>query len=156
VGSLAGRRFPDVPLWDLRAAPHRLRLEGGEGGLVVIGHGDCETSRLALLQAERLHRRRMRPLAVTAVLQDEPDEARALVDSLALTLPVLLDRDPYPLGAALELGGVPLTLVLGPAGEVREASEAFRRADFERFGDLLGVEPPLFAPGESVPALRPG
>jgi hypothetical protein len=127
-----------------------------EGAVVMVGHSDCETSRLMLRTLERLHQRRTRPLAVAAVLQDEPEAARALAEELDLTLPWRLDRDPYPLTAPLGLTGVPVTFRLGPDRSVREQIEAFRRADVERLAELAGVQGPLFAPEETVPALRPG
>jgi hypothetical protein len=105
---------------------------------------------------ERLHRRRTRALAVSAVLQDEPGAARALAGELGLTLPLRLDGDPYPLTAPLGLTGVPLTLVLGPDRVVREEIEAFRRADVERLAALLGIPPPVFEPRDPFPAYRPG
>ena len=127
-----------------------------EGSVVMVGHSDCETSRLMLRMLDSLSRRRTRPLAVTAVLQDEPDAARALTEELGLTLPLRLDGPPYPLTTPLGLTGVPVTFVLGPDRTVREEIEAFRRADVERLAALLGVPPPVFAPGETVPALMPG
>ena len=127
-----------------------------EGSLVMVGHSDCETSRLMLGVLERLHRRRTRKVAVTAILQDEPEEARALTEELGLTLPLVLDRDPYPLTAPLGLTGVPVTFLVAPDGGVREEVAAFRRQDVERLAALLGVPGPLFEPGETVPALQPG
>ena len=127
-----------------------------EGALVMVGHSDCETSRLMLRALERLHRRRTRAVAVSAVLQDEPGDARALADALGLTLPLRLDVDPHALTAPLGLTGVPVTFVLGPDGAVREEIEAFRRSDVERLGALLGVPAPVFEAGEAVPAFRPG
>lgn len=144
-----------APLFDVTGAPAALE-PGAEGAVVVVGHSDCETSRLALRHADRLHRRRTRPMPVVAVLQDEPAEARAFVGELGLALPVLLDRDPYPLASRLALTGVPTTYVIDASGRVRETMEAFRRADFERLAALLGVPAPVFADGDEAPALRPG
>jgi hypothetical protein len=147
--------FSSVPLSDLAGRPAALRAEAG-GALVVVGHGDCETTRQALRHVQALYARRTRPVAVAAVLQDEPDDARALVDELGLTYPVLLDRDPFPLGAHLALTGVPTTLVVDAEGAVAESNEALRRADLERYATRLGVPPPFFAPAGEPPALRPG
>ena len=127
-----------------------------EGSVVMVGHSDCETSLMMLRALEGLYRRRTRPVAVAAVLQDEPGAARTVTEELGLTMPLRLDGEPYSLTAPLGLTGVPVTFVLGPDGAVREEIEAFRRADVERLAALLGVPQPVFAPGESVPALRPG
>ena len=141
----------------MRAWPAALDVAAEkEGAVVMVGHSDCETSRLMLRALERLHRRRTRALAVSAVLQDEPDAARALTEELGLTLPLRLDGPPYPLTTPLGLTGVPVTFVLGPDRAVREEIEAFRRADVERLGALLGVPLPVFEPGDPLPAYRPG
>jgi hypothetical protein len=105
---------------------------------------------------DRLHRRRTRQVAVSALLQDEPEDARAMAAELDLALPLVLDGDPYPLTSSLALEGVPTTFVLGPDGAVRERLEAFNRGEVERLGALLGVPGPVFAPDEKVPAHRPG
>jgi hypothetical protein len=141
----------------MRAWPAVLDVPcGPEGAVVMVGHSDCETSRLMLRTLDRLHRRRTREVAVTAVLQDEPDDARALTEELGVAMPWRLDGDPYPLTSPLGLTGVPVTFLLGPDRAVREEMEAFRRADVEHLAALLGVPPPVFEPGETVPALRPG
>ena len=141
----------------MKAWPAALDVATGpEGAVVMVGHSDCETSLLMLRTLDRLHRRRTRPVAVAAVLQDEPGAARALSEELGLTLPLRLDGDPYPLTSPLGLTGVPVTFVLGPDRALREEIEAFRRADVERLAVLLGVPQPVFEPGEAIPALRPG
>jgi hypothetical protein len=128
---------------------------GAEGAVVMVGHGDCETSRLMLRALERLHRRRTRDVAVSALLQDEPEAAQALASELGLTLPLLLDRDPYPMTSRLGIQAVPVTFLLDPAGGVRESLQAFRAADVERIASVVGAAPPVFEPGEA-PAHRPG
>ena len=141
----------------MKAWPAALDVSfAAEGSVVIVGHSDCETSKLMLRTLDRLHRRRTREVAVTAVLQDDAEAARALVEELGLALPLRLDGPPYPLTAPLGLTSVPATFVLGPDRAVREEIEAFRRADVERLAALLGVPEPVFGPGETVPALRPG
>jgi redoxin len=141
-------------------------LDGGESALseawasgpalVVIGHGDCDTTRFTLSHVERVHRGRAPGASVLAVLQDEPAEARAMVKDLGLTLPVLLDRDPYALGSALGLRMVPVLFLVAAGGRVERVSEAFRRDDLEAFAARLGLGGPLFRAEDPVPGLRPG
>jgi hypothetical protein len=122
----------------------------------MVGHSDCETSRLMLRTLERLHRRRTRPVAVTAVLQDEPGYERVLTEELGLTLPLRFDGDPYPLTAPSAHRRAGHVSCWAPTAGCARMIEAFRRADVERLAALLGVPQPVFEPGESVPALRPG
>jgi peroxiredoxin len=130
---------------------------GAEGAVVMVGHSDCETSRLMLRALERFHRRRTRDVAVSALLQDEPEAARALAAKLGLSLPLILDRDPYPMTSRLGVQAVPVTFVLAADGGVRESLVAFRRADVERLASsLLGLASQVFEPEEGVTAYKPG
>ena len=149
--------FPAGQAADLDGRPVAVdALWHGAGALLLVGHSECETTRLALRFADRLHRRRRTARAVAALLQDEPAEARALVSELDLALPVLADPHPYALTTTLRLTTVPTLFLLDGAGHVQESWEAFRRADFERLAIVFGVEAPFFAPHDTVPALRPG
>ena len=146
--------FPSRPLAALSGAPRDLSRVA-RPTLVVLGHGGCETTRLLLPFVERMHRRRPPGSEVVLVLQDAPEEARALVDELDLTLPVFLDAEPWALGVALAAQTVPLTMFVGPGGAIERSWVAFRRADVESAAALVGVAP-LFTPDDVAPALRPG
>jgi peroxiredoxin len=110
--------------------------------LVCIGHGDCETTRLLLPFVDRIHRRAPPGRDVVAVLQDTPEDARAVLAELGLGLPVLLDPEPWALGSALGLTTVPVTLVIEPGGAVTHLWQAFRRTDVERAAELFDVPAP--------------
>jgi hypothetical protein len=124
--------------------------------LVALGHAGCPTTRLLLPYLERIHRRRGPGADVVIVLQDTAEDASALARELGLSAPILLDEEPWPLGAALGTETVPLTLLLAPGGLVERAWPAFRRRDLEEAASLLGAAGPLFAPDDPAPALRPG
>lgn len=124
--------------------------------LVMIGHSDCETTRLLLPYVNRIHARRSSGGLVVAVLQDQQAAAQAVVDDLNLDLPVYLEDDPYPLAQRLGLMTVPTLLLVSPAGGILRLSEAFRRDDVEALASSVGVQLPLFEPEDRAPALRPG
>jgi hypothetical protein len=149
--------FPDVDLAGLdgRRAPVSEAWARG-WALIVVGHSECETTRLALPFIDRIHRRRPPTATAMAVLQDNAADARALVQELALELPVRLEEDPYPLATQIGLGTVPTLFLVTPQGQIDAVAEAFRRADLEAFAARLQVPPPLFLPGDDAPALRPG
>jgi peroxiredoxin len=149
--------FPDLELRDLEGAPRRFAEAWARGpALIVLGHRNCKTTRETLPLVERIHARRGPGAAVLAVLQDDPETARALREKLALELPIRLEPDPYPLAAALEVTTVPTTFLVARGGEIAAVSEALRRADLEAFAARLGVEGALFTPEDKVPALKPG
>jgi hypothetical protein len=93
---------------------------------------------------------------VTAILQDTAAAARDLAKTLGLAVPILLEADPYPLAAALDLATVPTLFLLTPERRIAAVSEGLCRAEIEGFAERLGVDGPLLGPGSTVPALKPG
>jgi hypothetical protein len=150
--------FPHVALPDLDGGERPLVTAWAEGpALIVVGHRDCATTRLALPFVDRLHQRRAPASTVVVVLQDDPDSARELVHDLGLSVPIRLEADPYPLSSELDLRTVPTLMLVGMDGRVRRAVEGFRRDEMDALGRELGVSGPLFAESDSgVPARRPG
>jgi hypothetical protein len=148
--------FPDLALADLDGRPHSLS-EGWRDGeaLFVIGHGDCRTTREAIPYVDRIHRRKARG-AVVLVLQDDPEAARRLAAEEDLGLPVRLERDPYPLARALDLGVVPALVLVDREGRIDQVSVGFRRVDLDAFAARLGVAGTLFTPQDGAPDFRPG
>jgi hypothetical protein len=148
--------FPDADLAGLAGARYRISEAWARGpALIVLGHSECETTRLTLPYVDRLHRGAPPATTVIAVLQDTATDARALVGELGLELPVRLDGDPYPLSSRVGLATVPTLFLVDRGGRIEAVSEAFRRADLEAFASRLQAPPP-FGPGDDAPALRPG
>ncbi len=150
-----GDHFPELTLRDEDGNPRPLAelWRAGEA-LVLIGHGDCKTTRQTLPYINRLHRRAP-GAAIVGVMQDEPEAARALRAELGLALPLWLESDPWPLAEALGLAVVPTLFVIGRDGRIAATSEAFRKADLEAFAARFGGAT-LFAADDPMPALRPG
>jgi hypothetical protein len=149
-----GAAFPDATLRDPTGASHRLSQAWSRGAaLLVVGHADCGTTRLALPFLERLHARGGN---VAAILQDDADTARALASELGLSLPLRLEPDPYPLSAALGLESVPAHHLVNADGTVVRTSQGFSREELEAFAGALGVDGPLFGADEPGPRYRPG
>lgn len=132
------------------------RTWAGGPALILVGHRDCKTTRETLPHVDRIHRRRAPEASVVAVLQDDPGTTSAVAAQLGLALPIVLDRDPYPLARALSLEVVPALYLVERGGAIAALSEGFRRADLERFAARLGVDGGLFGADERVPAFRPG
>jgi hypothetical protein len=147
-----GERFPALSL---------PRTTGGTEGLlervprvVILGHRDCKTTRQTLPYVDRMHRRV--PGSSVAVLQDDPDVARALAKELDLSLPILLEPSPYKAAEALGLTAVPTLFLVGKDGVIEDVSEGFSRSHLEGFAGALEVPLPLFDPDDPSPAFRPG
>ena len=148
--------FPRASLRDLEGRLHPLEEAWKDGeALVLLGHRNCKTTRETIPYVDRIHRRRTRG-RVLLVLQDDVDTTRALVVDQKLDVPILLEEDPYPVAAALELVAVPTLFGLDAEGRIVKVVEAFNRAELEAFADRLGVPPPLFVPEDKAPAFKPG
>ena len=147
--------FPPLALPALDGGVRVLSRPAGPT-LVALGHGECATTRLLLPYLDRIHRRRAPGTEVVIVLQDTPDDARALVLELQISAPVLLDPEPWALGTALRATTVPVSLLVAPGGTIERAFPAFRRVDVEAAAARLGVQGPVFAAGDRAPALKPG
>ncbi len=146
-----------MSLPDLTGTQRSLAETWAKGAaLLLIGHGDCKTTRLALPYLDRIHRRRGPHSSVRLLLQDEAVAARQLVSDLKLEVPVGLEADPYPLAEALGLVTVPTLFLLLRGGSIAKVSEGFNRAELESLAAPLGIEGPLFTPEDEAPAFRPG
>ena len=149
--------FPAQSLPDLDGVQRPLSVAWSEcPALIFIGHRDCATSRLTLPFVDRLHQRKPAGSSVIAVLQDEPEAARELMADLGLTMPVLLEADPYPLASELGLRAAPTLMLVGTDGHILKSGEGFVRADLEAFSAALGIEGSLFSPDDTAPPRRPG
>lgn len=146
--------FPSHSLPDLDGVQRPLELAWNEGpALVVVGHRDCATTRLTLPFIDRLH---ARGASVVTVLQDDAPAARQLMADLGLTMPVVLEGEPFPLAGELKLRAAPTLMLVGRDGIIARAAEGFSRDDLEGFSAALGIEGPLFSPEDTAPARRPG
>ena len=150
--------FPHVSLPDLSGTERPLVTAWAEGAaLLVVGHRDCGTTRLALPFVDRIHRRRPPTASVIAILQDDAGSARELVHDLDLTLPLRLEADPFPLSSELHLRTVPTLMLVGTDGRITRTVEGFRRDELEALARELGVGGPVFGEADAgVPARRPG
>lgn len=149
--------FPSHSLPDLEGVQRPLSMTWAEGpALILIGHRDCATTRLTLPFVDRLHHSRPPGASVVAVLQDDPAAARALMADLGLAMPVLIEADPYPLSAELELRAAPTLILVGRDGLILRAAEGFSRIDLDGLAVAFGSTAPLFSPTDTAPPRRPG
>ena len=156
MGARSSGNFPDHALADLDGRVQPLAGAWRDGdALVLIGHRDCSTTRLALPFFERIHRRRTRGTAVL-VLQDDAAAARGLSTELALSVPIRLEPAPYALARALRLEAVPTLVLVERDGRIARVSEGFDRAALEALAARMGVSGPLFEPDDQAPVFRPG
>ena len=154
---MAPATFPAIALPDLEGHPRPLQgAWSGGRALILVGHGDCGTTRETLPYLDRIHRRCKAGATVVLVLQDDREAARALVNERSLDVPVRLEPDPYPLARALDLVAVPTLYLVEPGGGIDRVSIGLRRSDLEAFAARLGAPGPLFTPEDRGREFRPG
>jgi hypothetical protein len=149
-----GDAFPRARLPELGGGHRALAGASSRATLVVFGHADCATTKLALPVVDRLAAGAA-AADVLCVLQEDGVAAQSLVDELALQLPVLLDAAPHAVSAGLELSTVPTLVAIGAAGVVTSVVEGYSRKDLELLAESVGMTVPLFANDEGPP-MRPG
>src|SRR2546428_12665829 len=121
--------FPDVDLAGLDGKRAPISEAWARGwALIAVGHSECGTTRLCLPFIDRIHHRRPPTSTAVAVLQDTARDARALIEELALELPVRLEEDPHPPAAQPRLGTVPTLFPVAPPGRHHPAPRALPRA----------------------------
>jgi peroxiredoxin len=95
------------------------------------------------------------------VSQDDAHHTRDFNDQFGVKFPVLIDADGYKATRQFGLTNVPSVFLIASDGKVRATSIGFSKKDLEtmaaEIAQASGKPPqPLFRPGESVPAFRPG
>ena len=150
--------FPELELADLDGVVHTRCAAAWRDGeaLVLIGHGDCSTTRLTLPFFERIHRRRTRGSRRCWCCRTRPRRRGRCGRSWTCSVPIRLEPAPYPLAAELRLVAVPTSLLVDRTA----ASSARRRGSTgtpsKPWPQRLGAEGPLFAPDDRAPVFRPG
>jgi len=158
----AGSLAPPAAARDLSGAAARLEDLYARGPALLFFHkADCPTTAVA---APVLPRFAAVPgLALAAVSQDEPEEARALAAASGWgeAVRVLLDPEPWPASDAWAVRATPTWVLVARGGRVEAVREGWSRDDANdlaaRAAALAGTAPAIVShPGEPEPAMRPG
>jgi len=158
----AGSLAPPAAARDLSGAAARLEDLYARGPALLFFHkADCPTTAVA---APVLPRFAAVPgLALAAVSQDEPEEARALAAASGWgeAVRVLLDPEPWPASDAYAVRVTPTWVLVARGGRVESVREGWSRDDANdlaaRAAALAGTAPAIVShPGEPEPAMRPG
>ena len=157
-----GTPAPPAAARDLSGAAMRLEDLFARGPALLFFHkADCPATEVA---ARVLPRFAALPgLALAAVSQDDPEEARAFAAASAwgANVRVLLDPEPWPASDAYAVRATPTWVLVAQGGRLEAIAEGWSRDDANdlaaRAAALAGVAPPVVSsPGGPEPALRPG
>lgn len=131
--------------------------------LLIFVKESCPTCQFALPFVDRIYRNYPdSKVRLVVIAQEEPDLANEMVQDLKLRIPVLLDRDPYPVSEEYGVTFVPTFFYITPDGTVETVIESFAREELNALNEKiardngLGSAIPFYKPGEDVPFFRPG
>jgi peroxiredoxin len=158
----SGASAPPAALRELSGAPARLEELFARGPALLFFHkADCPATVVAATVLPRFAA--VPGLALAAVSQDEPEEARAFAAASGWgeAVRVLLDPEPWPASDAYAVRATPTWLLVARGGRVEAVTEGWSRDDANglaaRAAELAGAAPPIVSrPGGAEPALRPG
>ena len=122
----------------------------------------CPVCQYAFPYFDRLYQAlKSRGVTVVGISQDDVRDTADFVTTFGLTLPVVLEPDPYPVSAAYGLTNVPTLFEIDSEGKIITSSVGWDRSDLEsvyrHYADsnaAAGV--PLFQRGENVADFKAG
>jgi peroxiredoxin len=154
-----GSPFPSITLRDEKGGeaslPSRLTLYG-------FFKTTCPTCEFAWPYLDRIRERAVGgTLSVMAVSQDDAEASATFSKDLGIAIATLYDPEPWRASETLGLDSVPTFFLVGPDRIVRDTIVGFQRDKMEELAGLaarLAGRPAaaFFAPGENVPAIKPG
>ena len=151
---------PDFSLPQLNDGDVHLYEEAKGDSILVFYKHTCGTSRFALPFLERIYRTYGDSIFFAAIAQDEADVTKQLKDELEITIPILLDKDPYPVSRAYGLHTVPSIFLIAPDKKIRLATYGFVKQDLLNLADIVAEKTgrpqmDLFESAD-VPEIKPG
>jgi hypothetical protein len=153
---------PPAAVRELSGAAARLEDLFARGPALLFFHkADCPATEVAGPVLPRFAA--VPGLALAAVSQDGPGEARAFAAASGWgeAVRVLLDPEPWPASDAYAVRATPTWVLVARGGRVAAVREGWSRDDANdlaaRAAAIAGVAPPVVSrPGGPEPVLRPG
>ena len=160
---LAGHPAPAFALKGLDGQNYSLRTLLQRGPVVAVFFKiSCPVCQFTIPFLERLHQRYGADhVTILGISQDNARDTREFCQEFGATFPAVTDEKGYPVSNAYGLTNVPTIFLIEPDGKVKISCMGFNRKDLESIAAALAerrkmARAPLFQPGESVPAHKPG
>lgn len=159
---VAGNPAPEFSLKSLDQKEYSLRTLLERGPVVAAFFKiSCPVCQFTFPFLERLHQRYGSGATFLGISQDDARGTKSFASEYAVTFPIVLDADGYPVSNAYGLTNVPTIFLIEPGGKVKVSSMGFDKKDLETIARELAERrkialTPLFHPDEVVPANKPG
>ena len=122
----------------------------------------CPVCQFTFPFLERLYKRYgSDEVAFLGVSQDNVADSKDFARQFGVTFPILVDEKGYPVSNGYGLTNVPTFFLIDTDGTVKVSCMGFGKPELEQIARELAERrkialAPLFAPGENVPAHKPG
>jgi peroxiredoxin len=151
---------PNFELPKLDGGLARLYPEDGKLTLVIFYKFSCPTCQLTLPYIQKMYETYGDSVHFRAVAQDGPEKTREFAQQYNITMPILLDQEPYSVSRQYELVSVPSIFLVNPDRTIRYAGEGFVKQELLNLADVLAEKSSkpqidLFG-NDPVPELKPG
>lgn len=159
----AGNQAPNFSLKGLDDKSFSLEALRQKGPVVAAFFKvSCPVCQFTFPFLERLHKRYgSEGVTFLGISQDDARSTKEFAQRYSPTLPMALDEKGYPVSNAYGLTMVPTIFLIEGDDRVKVSSMGFVKKDLETIARELAERQrisavPLFLPGESVPANKPG
>jgi peroxiredoxin len=149
----SGRPAPEFSLKDIAGKRRSLREELKSGPvLVVFFKISCPTCQLALPFLERIAGQ----VRTVGISQDDAPATKEFLEYFGITFPVLLDPagERYQVSNAYRITNVPSLFLMEPDGRISWTLSGFHKGDLEALSARFGAV--MFRESDTVPAMKPG
>jgi peroxiredoxin len=151
---------PDDELPRLSGGTATIYLGDGRLSLITFYKFSCPTCQLTLPYIQKMYDAFGNTFHFSAIAQDGLEKTEEFVKQYNLTLPVLLDQEPYPVSRKYELVSVPSIFLVNPDRTIRYAGEGFVKEELSNLADILAeksAKPQIDLFGnDNVPEFKPG
>ena len=159
-----GKKAPDFTLPAMDGKAFSLREALNRGPVVAAFFKiSCPVCQYAFPFIERIYKAYdAKNVTIVGISQNKQKDTAAFTKEYGMTFPVLLDdTDSYPVSNAYGLTNVPTIFWIDTDGTIEISSVGWVQQEIEEINQKVaqagqsGLQP-VFLPGESIPAYRPG
>lgn len=128
---------PDFTLPVFGGGNSRLYDRDGKTALVIFYKFNCPVCQLSLPFLEKIYEAYGDAFYFVAIAQDGPEKTAGFRKEYNITIPTLMDMDPYPVSIQYGLETVPSLFLIDPDNRIRLADEGFVKQGILNLADIL-------------------
>lgn len=151
---------PDFTLPVFGGGNSHLYEREGKTALLIFYKYNCPVCQLALPFLQKIYDAYGDAFYFTAIAQDGQEKTEGFRNEYNISIPTLMDMEPYPVSRQYGLESVPSLFLLDPDNRIRYAGEGFNKQELLNLADILAeksgrTQIDLFGHA-NVPEYKPG